>query len=130
LLGKKRGVGSGAELVQVGAEAEDDLFGVKDLAGGGGVVLGAAAALNAAVGLEGDELRDVLAGYEAKVFVTGERWDLGEAVALEEDRDGESTRWRCLVCGMSGRKTRRARVWVHQRALTSALPSATKKAAR
>ena len=43
---------------------------------------------------------------------------------------GESTRWRCLVWGMSGRKTRSARVWVHQRALTCGLPSAKKKAAR
>ena len=82
----------GAEGVEVGAGAEDDLFGVEDLAGGGGgTVLGAAAALDATVGLEGDDLGEVFAGGEAEVFdilVRRERRDSGEAVALEEDGEG------------------------------------------
>ena len=91
-VGEERGFGVRAEGVEVGACAEDDLFGVEDLAGGGGgTVFGAAAALDAAVGLQGDDLGEVLAGGEAEVFdvlVGGERRDGGEAVALEEDGDG------------------------------------------
>jgi hypothetical protein len=51
-------------------------------------VFGAAAALDAGVGLQCDDLGDVLAGDEAEVFyvlVGGERRDSGESVALEED---------------------------------------------
>ena len=91
-LGEQRDFGVRAEGVEVGARAEDDLFGVEDLAGGGGgAVLGAAAALDAAVGLQRDDLGEVFAGDEAEVFdvlVGRERRDGGEAVALEEDGDG------------------------------------------
>ena len=51
-------------------------------------MLGAAAALDAAVGLEAGELGEVLAGDEAEVFVSvclTERGDLREGVAFEED---------------------------------------------
>ncbi len=81
-----------AEGVEVGASAEDDFFGVEDFSGiGGGAVLGAAATLDAGVGLQRDDLGDVLAGDETKVFyilVGGQRRDGGEAVSLEEDGDG------------------------------------------
>ena len=56
-------IGGGAEVVEIGADAENDFFGVEELAGvGGGAVLGAAAALDAGVGLETDKLREVGAG--------------------------------------------------------------------
>ena len=64
-------------------------------------MLGAAAALDAGVGLEGDDLGDVFAGDEAEVFyvlVGGERRDGGEAVALEED--GERARDEVQVLGV------------------------------
>jgi hypothetical protein len=91
-VGEERDFGVWAEGVEVGTRAEDDLFGVEDFAGvGGWTVFGAAAALDATVGLEGDDLGEVLASDEAEVLyvlVRGERWDGGEAVALEEDGDG------------------------------------------
>ena len=77
-----------AEGVEVRPHAEDDFLRVEDFAGvGGGAVLGAAAALDAAVGFERDELRDVLAGDEAEVFVADQWRDRGEAVAFEEDSE-------------------------------------------
>ena len=80
-------IGCGAEVVEVGADAEDDFFGVEELAGvGGGAVLGAAAALDAGVGLEADELREVRAGDEAEVFVAGERGDLRRSCRGRERR--------------------------------------------
>ena len=81
----------GAEGAEVGARAQDDLLGVEDFAGGGGgTVLGAAAALDATIGLQGDDTGEVAAGGEAEVvgihvLVSGERRDGREAVALEED---------------------------------------------
>jgi hypothetical protein len=78
VLAEQRFFGGGAEVVEVGADAEDDLFGVEELAGvGGGAVLGAAAALDAGVGLQADELGEVLAGDEAEVFIAGERRESG-----------------------------------------------------
>ncbi len=77
VLAEQRLVRSGAEVVEIGAHAEDDFFGVEQLAGvGGGAVLGAAAALDAGVGLQADELREVGAGDEAEVFIAGERRNL------------------------------------------------------
>ena len=71
-------VRGGAEVIEIGAHAEDDLFGVEQLAGvGGGAVLGAAAALDAGVGLQTDQLREVGSGDEAEVFVAGERRESG-----------------------------------------------------
>ena len=53
VFAEQRLVGCGAEIVEIAAQAEDDFFGVEQLAGiGGGAVLGAAAALDAGVGLE------------------------------------------------------------------------------
>ena len=80
--------GRGAEFVEIAADAEDDFFGVESFAGvGGGAVLGAAAALDAGVGLQADELGEVLAGDEAEVFIAGERRNIAEAAAGEEDGD-------------------------------------------
>ncbi len=86
VFAEERLLGGGAELVEVGAHAEDDFLGVEHLSGvGGGAVLGAAAALDAGVGLQADELGEVLAGDEAEVFIADERRDLAEAAAGEED---------------------------------------------
>ncbi len=90
-LRQQRSFRCGPELIEIAPHAKDDLFRIKYFAGGGGrAVLGAAAALDAAVGLKGDELGDVLAGYETKVFdcfVGREGWDFAEAIALEKDGD-------------------------------------------
>ena len=76
----------GAEVVEVGADAEDDFLGIEGFSGGGGgAMLGAAAALDAGVGLEGDELGEVFSGDEAEVFIADEGRDVGESAAGEED---------------------------------------------
>ena len=49
-------------------------------------MLGAAAAFDAGVGLQGGDAREVLAGIEAEILVACERRNFAEAVALEEDR--------------------------------------------
>jgi hypothetical protein len=96
----------GAVFVEVAADAEDDFFGIEEFAGVvGGAVFGAAAALDAGVGLQADELGQVFAGDEAEIFIAFERWNLAEAAAREEDGDGLRIRCRCLVCGTSGKKT-------------------------
>ena len=54
-------------------------------------MLGAAAALDAGVGLQRDDLGEVFAGAKAKVFdilICRKRRDRGESVALEEDGEG------------------------------------------
>ena len=95
-VGEEGDIGGGAEGVEVGAGAEDDLLGVEDLAGGGGgAVLGAATALDATIGLQGDDLGEVATGGEAEVFhglVGGERRDGGEAERLRKMVTGESRR--------------------------------------
>ena len=88
VLAEQRLFGVRAEFVQVAAHAEDDFFGIENFAGVvGGAVLGAAAAFDAGVGLQGDELGDVFAGDEAEIFVAGERRDVAEAAAREKDGD-------------------------------------------
>ncbi len=70
------------DVVEVGADAEDDFLGVEKLAGvGGGAVLGAAAAFDAGVGLQADELGKILTGDETEVFIIGQRRDGAEAAA-------------------------------------------------
>lgn len=51
-------------------------------------MLGAAAALDAGVGLERGELREIGSSDEAEVFVSGERRNFTEASAGEEDGGG------------------------------------------
>ena len=76
-----------AKFVQIPAHAERDFLGVQDFSGvGGRAMLGAAAALDAREGLQRDQLRDVLAGIQAEVFVARERRNLAESIALQEDR--------------------------------------------
>ena len=93
----------GAEGVEVGARAEDDLFGIENFAGGGGrAVFGAAAALDATVGLQRDDLGDVLAGGEPEVFhifICRQRRDGGEAIALEEDGERREDKVQVLGVG-------------------------------
>ena len=76
----------GAEFVEVAAQAEDDFLGVEFLAGVvGGAVFGAAAALDAGVGLQADELGESVPGDEAEVFIADERRDFAEAAAGKKD---------------------------------------------
>ena len=65
-------------------------------------MLGAAAALDAAVGFEGDELGDVFAGGEAEVFVADQGLDLREAVAFEEDGERGEDEVQVLGVGDEG----------------------------
>ncbi len=48
-------------------------------------MLAATAAFDAGVGLERDDLRDVFAGVESEILVAGERGNLAEAIAFQED---------------------------------------------
>ena len=82
VLAEEELFGRGAVFVEIAANAEDDFFGVEDLAGVvGGAVLGAAATLDAGIGLQADELGQVLAGDEAEVFIAGERRNIAEAAS-------------------------------------------------
>ena len=98
-------VAGGAEVVEVGADAEDDFFGVEELACvGGRAVLGAAAALYAGVGLEADDLREIGAGDQAEVFVAIEGRDLTEAAAGKKDGEGAEQQMQVLGVGDDGQK--------------------------
>jgi hypothetical protein len=125
-------VGGRAEVVEVAAQAEDDFFGVEQLAGvGGGAVLGAAAALDAGVGLEADELGEVGAGDEAEVFIAGERGNLAEAAAGEKDGGRAEQQVQVLGVGNDGQKDeQRQRVKSTREVAGGGLASATKNEAR
>ena len=70
VFAEQRFFGARADVVEIGAHAQDDFLGVEELAGvGGGAVLGASAALDARVGLQADDLGEVLARDEAEVFI-------------------------------------------------------------
>jgi hypothetical protein len=71
---------------------------------GGGAVFGAAAALDAGVGLEADQLREVCAGDEAEVFIACEWRDLAEAAAGEEDGEGAEQQVKVLGVGNDGKE--------------------------
>ena len=90
-VGEQRGFRLRAEGVEIAARPQNDLLGVEDLAGGGGgTVLGTAATFHAAIGLQRDDLGEVLASSQPEVFhvlVSRERRDGREAVALQEDGD-------------------------------------------
>ena len=83
----QKGFGGGwAKVVEVIAQSKDDFFGVEQFAGvGSRAVLGASTALDAGVGLEADQPGEVRAGHQAKVFVPGQRRNLGEAAVGEKD---------------------------------------------
>ncbi len=94
-----------AEIVQVGAQAEDDLFGVEQLAGvRGGAVLGAAAALHAGVGLQADQSSEVGAGDEAEVLIADEWRNLAEAAARKKDGERAQQQVQVLGVGNDGQK--------------------------
>src|SRR6478735_5192310 len=87
MLAEERLCGVGTEIVQVAAHAQRDLLGVENLAGVvGWTMFGAAAALDAGVRLQRDNLRQILAGVQAEIFIAGERWNFGEAAAREKYR--------------------------------------------
>ena len=67
-------------------------------------MLGAAPALHAGVGLQADELGQVLAGDEAEIFIADQRWNLAEAAPREKNGDRAEHRCRCLVCGNERQK--------------------------
>jgi len=78
----------------------------------------------------GDELGEVLAVTRPKSSspTSGGIW-----LKLPRERKmvmGLRIRWRCLVCGTSGRKMSSERVCVHQRMRAVGLVSVTKKEAR
>ena len=100
----------GPDVVQIRADAENDFLGVEDLAGiGGGAVLGAAAALHAGVGLQADELRQVLAGHEAEVLIAGERRNRAESAAREKDGGGAQHQVEMLGVRNDGQKDEQRR---------------------
>src|SRR5579883_289349 len=74
-----------AVLLEVAAQAENDLLRIEDLARiERGAVLGAASAFHAREGLERVDAGDVLARHEPEILVARERRDAAEAIALEE----------------------------------------------
>src|SRR6516162_1706326 len=77
---KQRSFGARAVFVQIASQAENDLFGVQDLAGVvSRAMLRAAPALHAAIGLEDVDARDVLTRYKPEVFVPDEGRNPAEA---------------------------------------------------
>ena len=123
---------AGPNVIEVAAHAEDDFFGVEHLAGvGGGAVLGAAAALDAGVGLQADELREVRARDKAEVFIAGERRDLAEAAAGEKDGGRAQHQMQVLGVGNDGQKDEQGTACAPTRGCACAgLASEVKNAAR
>jgi hypothetical protein len=73
-------------------------------------VLGAAAALDAGVGLEADQPGEVRAGDQAEVFIARERRNLAEAAAREKDGGRAENQVQVLGVGNERQKVSRARV--------------------
>ena len=67
-------------------------------------MLGAAAALDAGVGLEAGELGEVFAGDEAEVFIADERGNFAEASAGKKDGGGAEHEVKVLGVGNDGQK--------------------------
>ena len=83
---QQRRIGACAKLVQVSAQAEDDLFGIEYLSGRRcRTVFGAASALYTAISLQRDELRDIFPRHQSKVLISGQWRNLREAIALQEN---------------------------------------------
>src|SRR5436305_13196275 len=83
--GQQRFVSAGSFVIQVVPHSERDLFRVENLSGVvSRAMLRTAPALDARIGLERDQLRDVLAGIDSEVFVSREWWDVAKPVSLEE----------------------------------------------
>src|SRR5207247_1827283 len=97
-FGSSRAVG-----IQIIPDTERDLFGIEDLAGVvGRTMLGAAAALDAGVGLQRDELGDVLARIEPEILIVGQRWNSAESIPFEENR--QWTQDQVQVLGMGNQR--------------------------
>ena len=89
ILAEQRLLAAGAEFVEVAADAKRDFFGVENFAGvERGAMFGAASAFDAGVGLERDDLGEVLAGIESEILIADQRGDLGESAAREENGRG------------------------------------------
>src|SRR5581483_9490593 len=89
----------GAAVIEVRAQTEHDLFRVENLAGVvRGAVLGAAAAFDAGVGLQADELGEIFSSDKAEVLITMERRNLAEAAARK--KDGKRAEYQVQVLGM------------------------------
>lgn len=96
-------VAGDAELIEMGAHAEDDFLWIEGLAGVvGGAVFGAAAAFDAGKRLEGEQLGNVFAGDEAKILVAGEGRDGAKLAAGEEDGGGAEEEVEVLGVGDEG----------------------------
>src|SRR5262249_27658008 len=74
VLAQKRSFASRSKLVQVTSQAKYDFFRIEYLSGVvRGAVFCAAAALDACVGLQRVDSRDVLAGMQSEIFIALER---------------------------------------------------------
>src|SRR5262245_39095344 len=86
VLGEQRLGALRAVFIQIVADTQRDFARVEDFAGvEGWTMLGAAPALDARISLQRDKLRDVFPRIESEILVTNQRWNLAEAIALEED---------------------------------------------
>src|SRR6185436_16703427 len=78
---------AGAELIEIFANAENDFLRIEYLAGVKcRAKLRATAALHARVGLERNQLGDVLTGIQAEIVIVGQRWNFAESVTARENR--------------------------------------------
>ena len=93
-------------------------------------MLRAAAAFDAGEGLQRVDTRDVFAGNQSEILVSGELRDIAEALAPEEDGERTQNQVKMLVCGISGRKTSSRSVCAHHIAWAAALVSPSVRPAR
>src|SRR5258708_39322482 len=85
MFAEQRFLGAGAEFIQVITQAEDNFLGVQGLSGiECRAMLAASAALDAGERLERHQLRQILAGVEAKVVVAREWRNMGKSAAREK----------------------------------------------
>src|SRR5512140_3474005 len=105
MFAEERLDGSRAELVQISADSQGDLLGVENLTGGvGGAVLGAAAALDAGVGLQRDDLRQILAGIQAEIVIAYQGRDFRETAASKKHREGTQHQMQVFGVGNQGQE--------------------------
>src|SRR5579871_4225156 len=86
MLADERLFAGRTEFVQIPPHAKGNFLRIKKLARVmGGAVFRATAALNTRIGLESIKLGDVLAGVQAEVLIAGQRRNLAEFRALQEN---------------------------------------------
>ena len=106
VLAEQRRFAGRSQLVEVFAQAQDDLLGVQYLPRGiRGTVLGAAPALDARVGLQGVDARNVLSRIEAEILVARERRNAAEARAAQEHGDGAERQVQMLGVWNQGKES-------------------------